>query len=81
MSFLSSVGRAVDCSGIDIHRSLVQIRQGGFFFPLPFFFFLRVRNGDRLHSVQLRYQETQKLQKIAKEGGGEEVESKFKSNV
>ena len=29
----SSVGRAVDCRGVDIHRSLVRIRLGGFFFP------------------------------------------------
>ena len=32
----SSVGRAVDCRGVAIHRSLVRIRLGGFFFP--FFF-------------------------------------------
>eukprot|EP00731_Ephydatia_muelleri_P022083 Em0014g674a len=31
--------------------------------------------------AKLRYQETQKLQKIAKEGGGEEVESKFKKTL
>ena len=31
------------------------------------------------HSVQLRSLETQKLQKIAKEGGREEAESKIKS--
>ena len=30
-SFDSSVGRAVDCSGADIHRSLVRIRLEGCF--------------------------------------------------
>ena len=35
-SFDSSVGRAVDCSGEVIHRSLVQIRLEG----VPFFFLL-----------------------------------------
>ena len=34
-SFDSSVGRAVDCSGVDIHRSLVRIRLEGFFFIFP----------------------------------------------
>ena len=33
-SFDSSVGRAVDCSGVDIHRSLVRIRLEGFLFAL-----------------------------------------------
>ena len=32
VSFDGSVGRAVDCSGVVIHRSLVQIRLEGFFF-------------------------------------------------
>ena len=39
-SFDSSVGRAVDCSGADIHRSLVRIRLEGF----QTFFFLSVKN-------------------------------------
>ena len=33
-SFDSSVGRAVDCSGVGIHRSLVRIRLEGFLFAL-----------------------------------------------
>ena len=46
-SFDSSVGRAVDCSGEVIHRSLVQIRLEGsffFFFLCLFFFFLQYFN-------------------------------------
>ena len=34
-SFDSSVGRAVDCSGVDTHRSLVRIRLEGFCFVHP----------------------------------------------
>ena len=39
MSFDSSVGRAVDCRGVEIHRSLVRIRLEGIFFCLKSIFF------------------------------------------
>ena len=41
----SSDGRAVDCRGVDIHRSLVRIRLGGLFF---FFFLLLVLHNHRI---------------------------------
>ena len=40
-SFDSSVGRAVDCSGVVIHRSLVRIRLEGYF---PHFLHLLLTN-------------------------------------
>ena len=40
-SFDSSVGRAVDCSGTDIHRSLVRIRLEGLWKFFSFSFFMQ----------------------------------------